>query len=67
MCMPGLFKENDLDKSPTDQEAFTLEDMPYILQFKNFQPMYEECSYCGKTRCDGCPVPFSNDKHTMKI
>jgi len=25
--------------------------MPYILQFSNISAHYEECTYCGQTRC----------------
>lgn len=41
--------------------------MPYMLTFKDISGYYEECHYCGESRCGGCPVPYSDTATVQQI
>lgn len=55
MCFSTIEQEQS-------EEALTFElrKMPYKLLFKNVSGYWEDCIYCGVSRCPGCPVPYSN-------
>ena len=35
--------------------------MPYILRLKNISGYMDPCCYCGDKRCEGCPLPFTDE------
>jgi hypothetical protein len=64
MCMSGLFTDSSKSR---DAEAFNLQAMPYMVNFKDISGYYDNCHYCGETRCGGCVVPFSESVAVQSI
>lgn len=58
LCFPGLIKD-EIDNN--NNTSFKLSQMPYSLVFKDVSSYYENCFYCDQQRCDGCPVPYTDD------
>lgn len=59
LCFPALASGKPTTKTPDD--SFDLKDQPYKLLFKDVSGYYEDCHYCGESRCGGCAVPFRDD------
>ena len=36
-------------------------NMPYILRLKNISAHNNPCFYCGDKKCEGCPLPFTDE------
>ena len=54
MCFPGLVS-GEVD---AETAKFSIDHMPYRLTFKDISGYYDECHYCGESRCNDCMVPY---------
>ena len=36
--------------------------MPYALKIKNISGYMEPCVFCQDKKCDGCPLPYTDNK-----
>lgn len=48
--------KNCLSKNDT-----LLTDLIYCLRIKNLTGYMESCFFCGDKRCEGCPLPYSDE------
>ena len=54
MCFPGLVS-GEVD---AETAKFSIDHMPYRLTFKDISGYYDNCHYCGESRCNDCMVPY---------
>jgi len=40
---------------------------PYRLEFKNIASYMENCQFCNRNKCDGCPIPYNSSKKVQDI
>jgi len=57
MVFSGL--ELNTPINPSD-DGFSIKQKPYALNFKNISGTWSQCEYCGQTKCNGCPVPYTD-------
>jgi hypothetical protein len=48
-------------KNCLSKNDFLLSDLIYCLRIKNLTGYMESCYFCGDKRCEGCPLPYTDD------
>jgi hypothetical protein len=51
----------DTWKEILKKDDFTMDEMLYSLRLKNITGYMEPCHFCADKRCDGCPLPYTDD------
>jgi hypothetical protein len=59
LTFPAL--NEDTWKNTLSKNDFSLQDITYCLRIKNLTGYMESCYFCGDKRCEGCPLPYTDD------
>lgn len=51
----------DTWKELLKKDDFSIDEALYAVRIKNITGYMEPCQFCGDKRCDGCPLPYTDE------